>query len=291
MAKSLAVLLAKPHLSGCDELIELLHDLIGKLEFEVLEAKNAILDGEHLYRNYLPHAFYAFQPFSAHLEHLGPRANYRIEQHTGLPITSHREGRSLQSAIEVVRNLGMQPVQLYAAWEESNELVRVQLGYQIKNISVPHPEPVWVVNGYFPYRFELYQKGSELVPLWLLALPDGTSVAAARASLLGDNSSPKNTLRGYLSKHHARLGIHIDTFNNGFHMSDTEAASIREIAIWFPQWLLHQPLVANVLRDCELPLDRVASILSSAESSFQLSASENESETTGVLCNLLGDRS
>lgn len=279
MSSELAVAFAKPHVAQCQELLWKFSDLCKILGLRILTTRKVELGADLLYRTYLPHAFFALDPIPKHLPYLEAHAHDVIERATGLSLREHLLRKSMQSAGEAMQSLSLSPSELYDCWESSNKFSRVRVGYQIKLIYSAIGKPLWVVNGYFPYRFGLYQRQSTLVPAWLLEIPAGESVASVRLKLIGDICGPLDSIRGYLAKHHERLGVEVDAFNNGFHMSDSEAASVRETAVWFPGWLRRQPLVQSVAKGAKIPLEALASVISSLDASLKLSSTTIQTDT------------
>lgn len=286
MANSLAVLFAKPHVLGSQEMFFHFDRQVRALGFEILDNTTRRLDANLLFLTYLPHAFFAFEPVADHAQYLQPQAVVKIEQSTGNSLETLIKSGTLKSAAEALRDLGINPAELYSEWIQPTSFERIQIGYQINRLLYSSSTPIWVVNGYFPYRFSLYQKSSDTVPAWLLKIPAGMSVSEARTKLVGGTSSSDETLRGYLANHHKRLSIHVDEFSNGFHMSDSESASIRETAVWFPSRLLEQPLVAGLISKDNFVPNGFVSALAGVSASIRLSACASQSETLRVLSDL-----
>ncbi len=287
MNKSHTILFAKPHICKSDELISLVDRRLDMLDIQIIKQYRTPLTGDLLYQNYLPHAFYAYNPFTDHLSHLNKHSINEIEKYSGQKIESLLNDELLLSAKEAVDKLGINPIDLYKVWLRPSTILKLQVGYQLKEMQFNSDKNYWITNGYFPYRFELYSDYSETIPVWLLALPDGLSVEMARIYLLGDLDASENTLRGYISRHHIRLGIHMDAFNNGFHMSDCESASIREIALWFPDWLKNQPIIRQIGGDQKIPVNELVSILSGLEASFSLAENDNIYQIKKIVENTL----
>jgi hypothetical protein len=279
---------AKPHISTCTEIIEKAQLLLSEYKIEVVSFRHAELDDRTFYLNYLPHSFFAAAPFANHIPYLCATGRERIESATGRHVSSLCSGGLLQGASEVMEKHGISPAELYRLWITSENLVRVQAGYQIKQIRISELGEMWVVNGYFPHRLDLYQDRRAAIPVWLLALPEGSLIQGMRQNLIGDNLSDHRSLRGFLSRNADRLQVSFDAFNNGFHMSDSDASCIRETAIWFPDWLGSHRIVSDILAPSHLSSEEASLILSGPEASFRLAEAASETELIETLVELLG---
>lgn len=289
MSCRFAVLFAKPHIAHSDHALCLPNAYFSRLRIKVVEMRWVRLNRELLTLNYLPHAFFASRPFRSHVHHLGPSTRRLLESHTRFSVRSHLLNHSLLSATEAVRQRGFTPRRLLLAWRDIQTVARIGPGYQIKLIQDAACRPFWVVNGYFPYRFQQYATITPFIPVWLLSLPSGMSVSEARNRLLGDGSRKGGGLRNYLALNEKTIGIHMDDFNNGFHMSDTEASSFRETALWFPQQLPNYAAIAQSLATDQVSLRRIASRILSVDASISLSCCTTTAHLERTITRLLSN--
>lgn len=256
--RSVAVLFAKPHISGVEEILNsVVPAALWRLGILPLSSRMVDATRTTLEEHYMPHSFFAFSKARFHCAYLTRSALDTIRSRTGASFTELVENRLILSADEAASSFDLAERDLFLEWEAAGDHPRVQTGYHIKHLT-RLASGVWVVNGYFPYRFALLEHhGPPKIKAWLLQYPPGMSVKRARDDLLGEINGSPQTLRGYLSSYASKWGISVDIFNNGFHLSDTEGASLREVAIWFPDlikahWLAHEVLLQGLASELVL---------------------------------------
>lgn len=283
-----AVLFAKPHISQCLELLDYARNLLQEQGIQVLHSQSTLLNPELFYKTYSPHAYFAFKPFSEHVDHLSQESLLALEIGTRRSFEEHLKRCSLLSAREAIERMSVSSRELYTAWEQSKDLVRLQFGYQIKRLRLIEHPAMWVVNGYFPFRFDAYCSDPQNVTAWLLSIPSDTTVAQARQTILGDLWGPVDTLRGYLSAHSPRLGLSFDAFNNGFHMSDSRSCGLREAAIWFPTSVSSCSAFIGMGRELNITPQRLLQEISSQSAAFSIYPTDDIREVKRCFASICG---
>ncbi|MBI2768369.1 MAG: hypothetical protein HYX47_01995 [Burkholderiales bacterium] len=273
-----AVLISKPHLSThLPMMMALVQSRLQQLRISVLSEQKVLFTPEILRVHYLPHSLFAYESAASHRSHLQPATIRALEARGASTINELIHSRRYLGACEAVSELAITPIALYEAWEAARDQPATQVGYHFKLIETKSGAKCLVSNAYFPYRFGLMERSRDESHAWLLEYPDGFSIFEGRRTLLGELGGSPSTLRGFVAAESNKLRLHVDKFNNGFHLSDTLGSALRETAFWFPE---ERHLLTSGLKACGIECNstRATEFLTSHAFAFQCSASQEAVE-------------
>jgi len=183
---------------------------------------------------------FAFETATKHGQYFSPDSIRFLEDRIGGEFEDLIHQKRYVSAADALEYFQLNPMELYQAWETAPDERPVQIGCHVKEVKPSCAKSFFVANAYFPYRFSVMDARDGHASAWLLSYPPDVSMRRGRRELLGDIDGDPRTLRGYLSTLASSNKLHVDKFDNGFHLSDSLGASLREAFIWFSAEDLHR---------------------------------------------------